>query len=145
MPGRTAPGSGWTRGKPSRLAYFEGGPPGVQLLCLRRAEIPPAQSTSRGGGSPTRANAVAPAAGWHIRRSQIAASLAPRLVAARPGRRPRPRYAARGKQTGLRDRSAVLTRQVQSEDTPPPADGFARLSVRSRQMRSLDRTECDRP
>src|SRR5215467_2718728 len=145
MPGRTAPaqagpGANLRDWPPSReelqvFNYFVYG----ALRSHQRKALPP------GGSSPTPANAAAPAAGWHIRRSQTAASLAPRLVAARPGRRPRPRYAARGKQTGLRDRSAVLTRQVQSEDTPPPADGFARLSARSRQMRSLDRTERDRP
>jgi RimJ/RimL family protein N-acetyltransferase len=39
----------------------------------------------------------------------------------------------------LRDRSAVLIRQVQSADAPLVADGFARLSPRSRQLRFLTR------
>jgi RimJ/RimL family protein N-acetyltransferase len=37
----------------------------------------------------------------------------------------------------LRDRSAVLIRQVRSTDAPLLADGFARLSTASRQMRFL--------
>jgi RimJ/RimL family protein N-acetyltransferase len=39
----------------------------------------------------------------------------------------------------LRDGSKVLIRQVQSTDAPLLADGFARLSPRSRQMRFLTR------
>ena len=53
----------------------------------------------------------------------------------RPGRRPLP--AASGKTVVLRDGSAVLIRQVHSADAPLLADGFARLSARSRQMRFL--------
>jgi EmrB/QacA subfamily drug resistance transporter len=53
----------------------------------------------------------------------------------RLGHRPPP--AARGKTVVLRDGSAVLIRQVQSADTPLLADGFARLSAQSRQMRFL--------
>ena len=52
-----------------------------------------------------------------------------------PGYRPRP--AAKGKQVALRDGSKVLIRQVQPADAPLLADGFARLSPRSRQMRFL--------
>ena len=52
-----------------------------------------------------------------------------------PGHRPTP--AARGKTVVLRDGSAVLIRQVQSADAPLLADGFARLSDASRQMRFL--------
>jgi RimJ/RimL family protein N-acetyltransferase len=37
----------------------------------------------------------------------------------------------------LRDGSAVLIRQIHSADAPLLADGFARLSARSRQMRFL--------
>ena len=48
-----------------------------------------------------------------------------------------PRYASGGKQTVLRDGSEVLIRPVQSADAPLLADGFARLSARSRQMRFL--------
>ena len=48
-----------------------------------------------------------------------------------------PRYAARGQRTVLRDGSEVLIRPVQSTDAPLLADGFARLSARSRQMRFL--------
>ena len=47
------------------------------------------------------------------------------------------RYASRGKRTVLRDGSEVLIRPVQSADAPLLADGFARLSTRSRQMRFL--------
>jgi EmrB/QacA subfamily drug resistance transporter len=51
-----------------------------------------------------------------------------------PGHRP---PAARGKTVVLRDGSAVLIRQVHSADAPLLAEGFARLSDASRQMRFL--------
>jgi hypothetical protein len=50
---------------------------------------------------------------------------------------PRPRPAAEGTPTVLRDGSTVLIRQVRSTDAPMLADGFARLSARSRQLRFL--------
>jgi EmrB/QacA subfamily drug resistance transporter len=50
-----------------------------------------------------------------------------------------PPPAARGKTVVLRDGSAVLIRQVQGTDAPLLADGFARLSDASRQMRFLTR------
>ena len=53
----------------------------------------------------------------------------------RPGHRPWP--TAGGGPVVLRDGSKVLIRQVQSTDAPLLADGFARLSPRSRQMRFL--------
>jgi RimJ/RimL family protein N-acetyltransferase len=53
----------------------------------------------------------------------------------RPGGPPRP--AAEGTPVVLRDGSAVLIRQVRSTDAPLLADGFARLSPRSRRMRFL--------
>ena len=49
------------------------------------------------------------------------------------------RSAAGGRRVVLRDGSAVLIRPVQSADAPLLADGFARLSARSRQMRFLTR------
>jgi RimJ/RimL family protein N-acetyltransferase len=49
----------------------------------------------------------------------------------------RPPSAARGKRVVLRDNSAVLIRPVQRADAPLLADGFARLSTRSRRMRFL--------
>jgi RimJ/RimL family protein N-acetyltransferase len=52
-----------------------------------------------------------------------------------PGRRPR--SAARGRRVVLRDGSAVLVRPVQPGDAPLLADGFARLSARSRRLRFL--------
>jgi EmrB/QacA subfamily drug resistance transporter len=52
-----------------------------------------------------------------------------------------PPSAARGKTVVLRDGSAVLIRQVHSADAPLLADGFARLSARSRQMRFLTRKQ----
>ena len=52
-----------------------------------------------------------------------------------PGHRPPP--AASGKTVVLRDGSAVLIRPVHSADAPLLADGFARLSDASRQMRFL--------
>src|SRR5215510_136266 len=54
-----------------------------------------------------------------------------------PGHRPRP--AVRGTTVRLRDGSKVLIRQVQPADAPVLADGFARLSPQSRQMRFLTR------
>jgi hypothetical protein len=42
-----------------------------------------------------------------------------------------------GRPVVLRDGSAVLIRQVRSTDAPLLADGFARLSAASRQMRFL--------
>jgi RimJ/RimL family protein N-acetyltransferase len=50
---------------------------------------------------------------------------------------PRPRPAAGGTPATLRDGSTVLIRQVRATDAPLLADGFARLSARSRQMRFL--------
>jgi RimJ/RimL family protein N-acetyltransferase len=47
------------------------------------------------------------------------------------------RRQATGRPVVLRDGSAVLIRQVQSADAPLLADGFARLSDRSRQLRFL--------
>src|SRR5215467_5840576 len=54
-----------------------------------------------------------------------------------PGHRPRP--AVRGGPVKLRDGSQVLIRQVRPADAPLLADGFGRLSPRSRQMRFLTR------
>ena len=51
------------------------------------------------------------------------------------GHQPRP--AVKGRPVALRDGSKVLIRQVQSADAPLLADGFARLSARSRQARFL--------
>ena len=48
-----------------------------------------------------------------------------------------PRSAVRGRPVVLRDGSTVLIRQVHSADAPLLADGFARLSARSRQLRFL--------
>ena len=47
------------------------------------------------------------------------------------------RWAAQGKRVVLRDGSPVLIRPVQGSDAPLLADGFARLSARSRRMRFL--------
>jgi RimJ/RimL family protein N-acetyltransferase len=49
----------------------------------------------------------------------------------------RPIHAPGGRMVVLRDGSAVLIRQVRSADAPLLADGFARLSATSRQMRFL--------
>ena len=51
------------------------------------------------------------------------------------GHRPRP--AVKGRPVALRDGSKVVIRQVHSADAPLLADGFARLSPQSRQMRFL--------
>ena len=52
-----------------------------------------------------------------------------------PGHRPRP--AVKRRPVALRDGSKVLIRQVQPADAPLLADGFARLSLKSRYMRFL--------
>jgi RimJ/RimL family protein N-acetyltransferase len=52
-----------------------------------------------------------------------------------PGHRPGP--AVTGRPVVLRDGSTVLIRPVHSADAPLVADGFARLSARSRQLRFL--------
>ena len=49
----------------------------------------------------------------------------------------RPRPAMEGTPATLRDGSTVLIRQVRGTDAPLLADGFARLSARSRRMRFL--------
>jgi RimJ/RimL family protein N-acetyltransferase len=49
----------------------------------------------------------------------------------------RPRPAMEGTPTTLRDGSTVLIRQIRRTDAPLLADGFARLSARSRQLRFL--------
>src|SRR6201995_3432204 len=49
----------------------------------------------------------------------------------------RPRPATEGTPTMLRDGSTVRIRQVRGTDAPLLADGFARLSARSRQLRFL--------
>jgi len=54
-----------------------------------------------------------------------------------PGWRSGPHYAARGKPAVLRDGSEVLIRPVETADAPLLADGFTRLSARSRQLRFL--------
>jgi RimJ/RimL family protein N-acetyltransferase len=54
-----------------------------------------------------------------------------------PGWRSGWRHAASGKPALLRDGSEVLIRPVQGTDAPLLADGFTRLSARSRQMRFL--------
>lgn len=53
------------------------------------------------------------------------------------GTRTTPRLAAAGTPAVLRDGSVVLIRQVRRTDAPLLADGFARLSARSRQLRFL--------
>ncbi|HEY1346099.1 MAG TPA: GNAT family N-acetyltransferase [Streptosporangiaceae bacterium] len=55
------------------------------------------------------------------------------------GHRPRP--AVTGRPIALRDGSKVLIRPVQPADAPLLADGFARLSDRSRRMRFLARKD----
>ena len=50
---------------------------------------------------------------------------------------PRPRPAMEGTPAALRDGSTVLIRQVRGTDAPLLADGFARLSARSRRMRFI--------
>jgi len=56
-----------------------------------------------------------------------------------PGHRPWP--AEKGRFVALRDGSKVLIRQIQPADAPLLADGFARLSDKSRRMRFLARKD----
>jgi RimJ/RimL family protein N-acetyltransferase len=73
-----------------------------------------------------------------LARRQARGPLSDRLSARLPDRLPiRPRWAAKGKRVVLRDGSQVLIRPVQGSDAPLLAEGFARLSARSRQMRFL--------
>jgi RimJ/RimL family protein N-acetyltransferase len=53
----------------------------------------------------------------------------------------RPRAAVTGRPVALRDGSEVLIRPVQPADAPLLADGFARLSDKSRRMRFLARKD----
>src|SRR5215470_10434284 len=53
----------------------------------------------------------------------------------------RPRRAVTGRTVKLRDGSKVLIRQIQPADAPLLADGFARLSGKSRRMRFLARKD----
>jgi len=53
----------------------------------------------------------------------------------------RSRAAVTGRPVKLRDGSKVLIRQIQPADAPLLADGFARLSGKSRQMRFLSRKD----
>jgi len=55
----------------------------------------------------------------------------------RPRVAQRPQPVAEGTPAVLRDGSTVLIRQVRGSDAPLLADGFARLSARSRQLRFL--------
>jgi len=66
-----------------------------------------------------------------------AARQAKQARAARRRRPARPQSVAEGTPAVLRDGSEVLIRQVRGSDAPLLADGFARLSARSRQMRFL--------
>ena len=74
---------------------------------------------------------------------QAKAQAARRARLARTRRQPetpsvtRPRPAIEGTPAALRDGSTVLIRQVRGTDAPMLADGFARLSTRSRQLRFL--------
>jgi RimJ/RimL family protein N-acetyltransferase len=58
-----------------------------------------------------------------------------------PVREPAASAGTAGRTVMLRDGSAVLVRPVQAADAPLLADGFARLSDRSRQMRFLARKD----
>jgi RimJ/RimL family protein N-acetyltransferase len=68
----------------------------------------------------------------------ITAALTAAASLAAGGRRDgRAKVPTRGKKVVLRDRSAVLIRQIQSDDAPLLADAFDRLSPRSRQLRFM--------
>jgi RimJ/RimL family protein N-acetyltransferase len=67
-------------------------------------------------------------AGWVLAGGRLSGATGPRSW---------PRDPANGRQTVLRDGSEVLIRPIQGADAPALADGFARLSLRSRQMRFL--------
>ena len=93
-----------------------------------RTVITPAAEPAQAGGRaavPARAGMVAPS-------GLFAAMTA--VAGLATGRRTR---VPEGRPVVLRDGSAVLIRQVRSADAPLLADGFARLSAASRQMRFL--------
>ena len=77
-------------------------------------------------------------AGRRARQARPARPRAARPQAASPQvASPRPQPVADGTPAVLRDGSEVLIRPVRGSDAPLLADGFARLSARSRQMRFL--------
>jgi RimJ/RimL family protein N-acetyltransferase len=79
--------------------------------------------------------------GTFLAKAEAARRARPARTHRQPGRasgtRTTPRLAGAGTPVVLRDGSAVLIRQVRSTDAPLLADGFARLSPRSRRMRFL--------
>ena len=83
----------------------------------REARLARRARRSGGAGSPVSRPASRLLPGW--------------LLPSRPG------WAAKGKRVVLRDGSRVLIRPVQATDAPLLADGFARLSLRSRQLRFM--------
>jgi hypothetical protein len=133
------PSPDWPTATPRVPANLEGGTPSVQLFCLRRAGIPPAQSTSgAGGGPPPPATAATPAAGWHIGHSQLAASLAPRLAITPPGSGMRRAGRTRRRATG----SADLIRHAQRRCPLPPA-ACCPVERQDTPATVLDPTSCD--
>ena len=109
------------------------------IHCGARARAPSDISGAGGDRPAGPAGAVAPAAGGHIWCPPIAAAPTPSLATGRPEPPAGhwPRSAVRGRPVVLGDGSTVLIRPVRSADAPLVADGFARLSARSRQLRFL--------
>src|SRR5215472_13287389 len=115
---------------------FHAEPP---YLCGARARAP--SDISRPGGDRPAGppGAVAPAAGGHARCTQVAAAPASSLATSRPEPPARALAAIRGD-----GQAGSTARRVHSADPAGPerrrpllADGFARLSARSRQLRFL--------
>jgi RimJ/RimL family protein N-acetyltransferase len=109
------------------------------LAAQRRDELRADMRAARWPG-PDLPRPATPARRWPLRR--LAGRLVPGRLAGGPlpggtGSRSRRRDPANGRQTVLRDGSQVLIRPIQGADAPLLADGFARLSLRSRQMRFL--------
>jgi RimJ/RimL family protein N-acetyltransferase len=102
--------------------------------------VRPRAGTSAGSGTPLGLFSGWPRPRWRrlpARRPQLAAARKPAAAAGRPAVLDGGPAVADGTPAVLRDGSKVLIRQVRGSDAPLLADGFARLSARSRQLRFL--------
>jgi RimJ/RimL family protein N-acetyltransferase len=102
--------------------------------------VRPRAGTSAGSRTPLGLFSGWPRPRWRrlpARRPQSAAAGKPAAAAGRPAVPDGGPAVADGTPAVLRDGSKVLIRQVRGSDAPLLADGFARLSARSRQMRFL--------
>src|SRR5689334_13379214 len=152
MPGRTGtPHIGSVTASRGRVMMIH---PDIQAMLVRErsATLLAAAAAYRRGRQARAAAAPATAAPATAAPATAApATAAPRAASATARRAAASKTAARGtaerRQVVLRDGSAVLIRPVRFTDAPLLADGFARLSERSRRLRFLGRkttlTEAD--